>query len=340
MRRVVAISLLIIILAGLMSACSNVYDRSFGFVYGTTYELKLHGGSVRKAKADIIDMLEMVEMTLSTAIESSEVYEINNSEPNQAINVSELTMLMFTMSKQYYDETEGAFNVAIFPIVRLWNLDPDNNSEFDLPAQEDIDSLLTYCSMNYFVADEEGMTITRLSDKAMLDFGAIAKGYALQKALDISVEHSIKSGIINIGGAVATVGKTIKVGIRNPRESSNVCFSSFNMPHGESVNTSGDYERYSVIDDVRYHHIIDSKTGKPVNNGIIGVTVVANDATVSDVLATAVFVMGAEAGMKYAIDKGVKCLIIMDDKTYYVSSDFDIEVIEEGYTQAVFDNES
>jgi len=335
MRKAFAVVLIISFLVVFLSGC-NFSDKTIGFVFGTTYELDLGGKNVRKAKKDILELLNDIDNTLSTSIEGSDVYNINHSAVNTPVTVKRLTMDMFVKSKELYIKTEGAFNPALFPIVSLWGFSPDGNSEGERvpPEQSQIDSLLPFCSFDYFTADEENLTITRLSAYSELDFGAIAKGYAVQKALETVKSYKLDRAVINVGGTVSLYGDSVKAGIRNPRESDNICFASFNMINGYTVATSGDYERYFMYEDIRYHHIMDTATGRPVDNGIIAVTVLTEDGTMSDALSTAVFCLGIERGLALAEEKGAKCLIITEDYTYYVSDNFDIEVLEEDYKAA------
>lgn len=334
MKKTAFILIIIIFFLTAFSAC-NFNDRSMGFVFGTSYELEISGLKANRAKKEIISILEDIELTLSTNIKTSDVYKINHSLVNTPVAVSRLTMDMFNQSRILFNETDGKFNAAIFPIVRLFGFSPDSDTEEKTPPKNnEITEILPYCNFDYFVADEENMTLMRTSEYAMLDFGAVAKGYAVQESLSIIKGYGIKRAIVNIGGTVGNVGKSIKVGIKSPRESDKKCFASFELDDGLTAATSGDYERYYIYQGIRYHHIMDSERGMPVYNGIIGVTIVTSDGTLSDILSTSVFCMGAKKGMDYAVSKGAKCLIIMDDGSYYLSKGFDVKIAEEGYTKA------
>lgn len=335
MKRISLILIILLLISLLLTGCNST-DNSMGFIYGTTYELKLTGGNVKKAKEEIIAMLNDIEAKLSTSIMTSDVYLINNSIVNTPVNVSQLTIDMFVRSHSIYIDTNSAFNPTIYPIVRLWGFTPEQDITADRepPSNQSINELLTVVNFNSFLVDINELTVIRLNDKAMIDFGAIAKGYALQEALDICSNYNVAQALINIGGSVGSIGDTIKVGVQNPRESNNICFASFDMSDGYSVATSGDYERYFIHNEVRYHHIMDTTTGRPVDNGIIGVTIVTSDAELSDALSTSVFCLGAKDGMAFAMENNAKCLIIMNNNTYYVSPDFEITIIEEGYTEA------
>lgn len=334
MKKIAVITLLIILILSTFLSC-NSYDKSMDFIFGTTYELELTGGNVKQAKAEIINLFQEIENILSTNVSTSDIYLINNSKNNEPIKVNNLTLTMYEYSEIIYEESDKAFNPTLYPIVKLWGFMPNTNMTADreIPSDDSIDNILPYCSMDYFDVNYDKNTITRLSDRAMLDFGGIAKGYAVQQALQICKKNDIDQAIINVGGNVGIIGDTLLVGIKNPRESDKVCFASFDMSDSESVATSGDYERYFIHQDKRYHHIMDTYTGRPVDNGIIGVTVVTEDATISDALSTAIFCMGLKDGMNYAIDKGVKCLIIMDNNTYYTTPQFNLELLEKGYTK-------
>lgn len=326
----IALLLVICLSLGLFTSCNLWGDvHEYGIIYGTTYEIKLKGENANDAYQDIKAMIEEIELLLSASIESSDIYRINHSELHSPIEISDLAIEMFKMSKEAYKLTDGAFNAAIYPLVELWGFSHSSNfQENEPPEISEINALIEYCSFDYFELDEENKTITRLSDKAKLDLGGIAKGYAVQKAIDIANSYEIKSAIINIGGNVGIIGDTIKVGIKSPRNSDEV-FCSFDMDNAYSVATSGDYERYYIYEETRYHHIIDPVTGAPADNGVIGVSIVSNNGAMTDIFSTAIFVMGKEEGLIFAEDNNIQCVIITNDNKYYTT--MDVELLEEEY---------
>ena len=152
-----------------------------------------------------------------------------------------------------------------------------------------------------------------------LDLGALGKGTACDEAIKYLKEQNVEKALVTVGGSVGAIGKeSYKIGVRNPFGGQNDYFAILNVTNC-FVSTSGDYEKYFEKDGVRYSHIFDAKTGKPVQNDITSVTVVVDDGTVSDFLSTAIFAEGIENGIKLADEFNAEVIIIKKDKSVFVS---------------------
>jgi len=171
----------------------------------------------------------------------------------------------------------------------------------------------------------------------MVDLGGIAKGYAGDEAIRIYKEHGLKSAYINLGGNVVVLGgrpdgSPWRIGIQNPRAPNGMYIGIVRVTD-KAVVTSGDYERYFEKENVRYHHILDTKTGYPADSGLISSTIVTDVSMDADALSTAAFVLGLEEGMKLVNSlKGVEAIFITGDKRVYVT-----EGLKSSFT---FDDES
>ena len=175
---------------------------------------------------------------------------------------------------------------------------------------------------------------SKLIDGAMLDFGGVAKGYAVQQSLTLASDKTL----VNLGGNIGAVKGDFNVGIANPqregREFINSYFAKFKLLSGECVSTSGDYERYYVVDDGErknvYHHIINPITCKPVDtsgsDGVVSCSVVTKDGAIGDAVATAVVVLGKEKGVQLLKKLGLKGFIIDGDMNVQTVGDFDVEL--------------
>ncbi|MCH9028670.1 MAG: FAD:protein FMN transferase [Bacteroidetes bacterium] len=149
-----------------------------------------------------------------------------------------------------------------------------------------------------------------------LNFGAIAKGYAVDKAVNVLIKLGINSALVNAGGEIKTIGDDWVIGIQHPRNQNQI-IEKVN-PGGMSVATSGDYEKYFELDGKRYHHILNPKTGYPADS-LISVTVLNKSCTIADALATAVFVLGQAKGMRLIENLPETEVMIIDNqmnKTY------------------------
>ena len=145
-----------------------------------------------------------------------------------------------------------------------------------------------------------------------IGLGGIAKGYALDRAAELLRAHGVRDFLILGGGQVMAGGhkdgKPWRVGIRDPRGEPEDYFATLDVTDA-STSTSGDYERYFVLDGVRYHHILDPRTGMP-SKGLRSVTTVSPDATLADALSTAIMVLGAERGLALAESLGVGAVLV------------------------------
>ena len=152
-----------------------------------------------------------------------------------------------------------------------------------------------------------------------LDLGALGKGTACGEAIEYLKKQGVENALVTVGGSVGVVGEdSYTIGIRNPFGGQNDYFAVLKVTDC-FVSTSGDYEKYFECDGIRYSHIFDATTGKPVQNDITSVTVVADDGTVSDFLSTAIFAEGIEDGIKLADEFDAEVIIIKKDKSVLIS---------------------
>jgi thiamine biosynthesis lipoprotein len=158
-----------------------------------------------------------------------------------------------------------------------------------------------------------------------IGLGAIAKGYAIDRAAEVLKAHQIKDYIVDGGGNLRIAGRKGRepwnVGIRNPRAKSG-SFARFNVEHDLSVSTSGDYVKYFVLDGKRYHHILDPNTGYPAR-GVVSATVIAKSAELADAMSTAVFVLGVKRGLELVeSDPELDAIIVDESLQVHVTSRF------------------
>lgn len=323
MRKIKYFCLLLVLIL-FLTGCVNSYDN---FVFGTFYNVSAK--KLSKSKISELDSeLNMIDNLLSTSIEGSDIYNINNSDRNIAVLCNSLTIDLLQKAKNYYTISEKNFNASIFPLVELWKFDPIsfNPDISTVPSKEKIQETLAFCSLDNFIIDEQNLTVTKKIKEAKLDFGAFAKGYAV----DYSYEYlkDCKDLMINIGGTIKTNSKK-KIGINDPRNNS--VFASFFLENS-AVSTSGDYQRFYEIDSYRYHHILDSSGYPSTKDDIISVSVVGSDATLCDVLSTTVMCLGIEKSIDLLTSYGYSAIIITKDK-YYTIGSIKFEVYNEKYTK-------
>ncbi|MBT8195773.1 MAG: FAD:protein FMN transferase [Bacteroidia bacterium] len=235
---------------------------------------------------------------------SSELFELIN----RCKNVSEL-------SQGAFDITYGSFNND------LWKFNTNMKSLPDSALAEQAVEKINYRNV---ILNEEDSTVYLKDKETRIGFGAIGKGYAAEKIKQLLMSEGVKSGIVNAGGDLAVWGKQINgeewtIAIANPDLKHSAY--SFLKISNTSVVTSGNYEKYAIIDGVKYSHIINPKTGLPIS-GVKSVTVICNNTELADALATAVYVMGINPGIDLIEQlEGVECFIIdQKDKVHSTSN--------------------
>lgn len=208
------------------------------------------------------------------------------------------------------EKSNGALDITIQPLIDLWGIERAHVQSFEPPSDEKIKEALEnvgYENVKTFVSDDDEKIKNIIIEKSFvsLSMGAIGKGYALDIAKEELIKDGAKGACVIVGGSVLLYGvkpdgEAFTVGIRDPKGKADDIIGQ--LTFGGNVNvcisTSGDYEKYVEADGVRYHHILDGKTGYPANSGLSSVTVVCESGLVSDGLSTACFVLGYEESLE------------------------------------------
>jgi len=287
---------------------------------GTVVEITLIGKdkpALEDAMTAAFARITEIEKVTDRFTADSEVSAINRRKAPGTIPVSPDMLRMLVLSRKVSDLTGGAFDVTVAPLVDLWGFDVGGR----LPAPDEIKRELSRVDYHRVEIDEDSSTITLADGTVRLELGGIAQGYAAAEVEKLFRERGIKSGVINISGDITVIGdkdgKPWRIGVQDPRNTSKLC--AVINAKDIAIVSSGDYERCFFVDGVRYHHILDPKTGYPAR-GCASVTVVTRDVALADALSTAIFVLGPEAGMKLAESlDGVGLLIVTDDEKRIVS---------------------
>lgn len=261
------------------------------FLMDTYCTIQVPGNTdVIKAIEKAFDRMEEIDKKFNVLDTTSSLYRFN--QKNTPIIDKEIINLLET-ALRIGRESQGAFDITIYPLIKLWGFFDDTPA---LPEIETIRQCMKNVGYNNLILKNE--KVTKLKENIKMDLGGIAKGYAVNEAAIILKSEEIESGLIDAGGDIYAFGKIRskpwRIGIRNPRGDGIIGgleVSDF------AVVTSGDYERYFEKDGVRYHHILDPKTGYP-SRGLASVTVISPDPVLADAWSTALFVLGKEKGLK------------------------------------------
>jgi thiamine biosynthesis lipoprotein len=272
--------------------------REYEHVAMTT-PIKLVFWELHKQKSLVISKqvfqeFDTIEQRMSRYIEDSELSTVNKIAAKQKVMLSSELFEVLSAAMNISSLSEGAFDITFASVGYLY----DFRQKLQ-PSDEAIKNGMRSVNYQHVHLDHKYQSVRFNEDGVMLDLGGIAKGYAVDQGIRILQDHGIKHAHLSAGGDMRLLGdkmgKPWIIGIRNPRVEDK---QSLIMPLSDTaISTSGDYERF-FIDDAgeRIHHILSPQTGKPVK-GLQSVTVLAADATTSDGLSTAIFVLGLEKGL-------------------------------------------
>lgn len=276
-------------------------------IMGTLIEITVIPAN-EKAISEAFEALKKVDALMSTYKEDSEISILNREGEKQ---VSEETLEVIEDAIKFSNITDGAFDITVRPLINLWK---KAEKEEKVPTEMEIEEAISLVGYQRIIL--EGNQI-RLEKKGMqIDLGGIAKGYAVDKAIEALKKNSTKRALVNAGGDLYALGKAPQaggwsIGIQDPRDEDKII--DIIKVKDKAVATSGDYRRYFTLEGKRFSHIVNPKTGLTVQDVPMSVTIIGPDATTTDALSTGVFVLGPEEGMKLIESlPGVEGMIISE----------------------------
>jgi FAD:protein FMN transferase len=301
-----------------------------GKTMGTTYNIKvvsLFYKDTEGLKVKIEERLKDINKSMSTFSRESEISRFNRFDSEDKFTISDDFLQVMRIAGKVYEFSEGAWDGTVYPLVELWGFGPRERTG-NLPDRKDIEKILKNIGFDKIEISESGYLVKR-NRSVCLDLASIAKGYGVDEIAEVIRKEGIESFLVEIGGEVYASGLRKDggywhIGINTPDKHSlpGDIYKTVLLKN-KAVATSGDYRNFFEKKGDFYSHIIDPKTGYPVNNGVVSVSVVANDCTFADGLATAIMVAGYKKGIDI-VEKlpGVECLIVVKDKDGTLSEHF------------------
>jgi len=289
-------------------------------IMGTIIIQKVYGKNAGKAADEAVKELKKIEGMMTINAPGGDINRLNESAGNGTWNtIDEKTMYVLKKAKEFSQLSGGAFDVTVGPLVKAWGINTENER---IPSKDEVDNLLKLVDYDDILINGKSARLAR--SRQIADLGGIAKGYAGDAVIEVYKSYGIESALVSLGGNVVALGNKPdgtqwKVGVRNPRSDEGQYIGILNVT-GKAVVSSGDYERFFERNGVRYHHILDPKTGYPADSGLIGTTIVADLSVDADALSTATFVLGLEKGLKLIESiKGVEAVFVTKDKKVYTT---------------------
>jgi thiamine biosynthesis lipoprotein len=277
-------------------------DGGFRMTMGTFARIIVTTDNPQQANQAInaaFDTIFHIEKLMSDYKPDSQLSQINQNGFEKPVPVDAELFEVLSAAKEYSNLSDGAFDITIGPVVQLWRKAKEENSTPDPEALKKAREAVGYESL---ILDAENMTVQFDKDGMFIDLGGIAKGYAIDKAIEILQTAGINGAMVDIGGDLRCYGIPANgkqhwlIGIQDPTDEESILLK-LNMDN-MAVATSGDYRRFVMIDDQKHSHIIDPETADS-STDLSSVTLIAPTAMAADALATAVTVLGNEKGLQF-----------------------------------------
>jgi len=309
-------------LTGKMTAPATLHKQCIKLM-GNQFEITVAGRCSDWANdriASAVAEIQRIEQLLTTFNEASETNRVNRAAGIAPVKVCEEVFRLIQRSIRISEITQGAFDITYGSVDKsLWNFD---TSMDHLPDAQTAKRMVRLINYRNIVLDEKEMTVF-LKEKGMrIGFGGIGKGYAAEKAKEVLKEGGVYNGIVNASGDLTTWGRQPDgqpwtIGIVNPNLSGKI-FSYLSVTN-MAVATSGNYEKFVMINGQKYSHTINPRTGLPVR-GIKSVTIITLNAEIADAMATPVTIMGIRAGLDMINQiKDIEAIVIDDNDVIYTS---------------------
>ena len=292
----------------LLSACAAPDDiRDSRFIMGTLVEFTISGADQEQAfraiSAAANEMQRIEDEFTIYGDRDNSVKRFNATPVGKQASLPDEVSDLLKVALQIQKESRGAFNPALGKLNKLWGF-----SQAETPVSPPTEHQIEAAIPPALCFQQQRKQWIRLDERCQLDFGAIAKGYAIDQGINILRSHNIHNAVINAGGDIRLIGshgeRPWRIGIRHPRNKGDV-IKALELEGDVAVVTSGDYERFYIYQDKRYHHILNPETGWPASS-VQSSTVIAENAMLADAWSTARFVMGNQPVKGF----NKKCLMI------------------------------
>jgi thiamine biosynthesis lipoprotein len=294
----------IFLLLPLFSVWSAPLPPKSEFVLNTVCTVNLFEGGTRDRYAAVFTRIREIDRMMSAYQEGSDTDLVNRNAGIAPVKVHSEFLFVLEKALHYAAVSGGAFDPTVGPLVRLWGIGTEKEQ---VPPADELEQALSLVDYRDLKIDRERGTAFLARRGQALDLGAVAKGYAADEAARIIRDAGVKRAIIDLGGNIMMVGsrrsgffifgkeEPWRIGVQDPLEERGAYFGVLQV-RGQSVVTSGVYERYFEKNGRRYHHILSTTDGYPSDAGLLSVTVTADSSADADALSTALFCLGYEKG--------------------------------------------
>ena len=272
-----------------------------GFGLDTVINITLYGNSSENEELinKCFELINHYESLFSTTIEGSDVYVINHSK-GQEVTLNPDTYELIKAAVSYAEMSGGLVDPTIGTVSTLWDFHAESPK---VPSDELIKEAVTHVDYQKIVFNDSSCSVHLEDPEAKIDLGFIAKGYIADKLKEMLLDNGVESAIINLGGNVLVIGSKpdrnpFKIGIQDPFGPTGSPCTSVEISDS-SVVSSGSYERTFEVNGKKYHHILDTKTGYPIESDLASVSVISKSSLEGDALSTYLFILGNEKAKEF-----------------------------------------
>ena len=323
---VIALSI-VLYLAGFAPESREEPEDYGGFRSGITYamntviEQKWYGESADTVYTGMETKIREIESVLSLHLSQSEITAINENAGVQPVEVSQRTFDLLQRAKELSEQSDGAFDITIAPVVELWGITSDHPH---VPTDEELAQAMALMGLEDLVLDEEACTAYLTRPGMAIDLGGIAKGWTADQLREYARELGAERGYVSLGGNLMIIGERpdgdpFKFGLRDPQGDASTYLGTITLEDGCTMATTGGYERYFEEDGIRYHHVLDPRTGYPADSDLLSVAVISKDGTLADYLSTTLFVQGLEAAKAAAGSEDYALVMVDQENNVWIS---------------------
>lgn len=308
----------------LLSGCTSSSQERLEYtdtLFDTVISVTLYDSSGKEILEKCKELCETYDKLFDKNNEESDIYKINHARGN-AVTVSNDTIALLEEGIYYSKLSEGAFDITIGSVSSLWNFKSDTHA---IPEDATIKDAKSH--VNYSTIAIQDQAVQLEDPDAMVDVGAIAKGYIADRLKEYLENAGIQNAVINLGGNVQTIGSKpdgsdYNIGIQKPFDESGAPITSVKISD-QSMVTTGIYQRYFEANGELYHHILDPNTGYPCENNLYSVTIITDSSLTADALSTTCFLLGYEEGMSLINQlDDVDAVFITNDNELHYSKNF------------------
>lgn len=306
-----------------LSSCRNsvAFFEKQDFLMDTVLIQKIYAEKgAEQISQKVFKSLSESEKRLSAFDENSELYKINQSAGAPVSASGETVAFIKESLELSKGDSEDSFDISVFPLSSLWKNAISLNR---LPSESEIRSAAALVDDKKIIIDTQNNTVT-LPAGMGLDLGALAKGAALKDARAIFEQNNVTGAICSLGSSAMLLygtkpdGSNFKIGLRDPFGEASEHFATISLTDC-IISTSGGYERYAEIDGKKYHHIINPKTGYPVDTDVASVTVIGQDGALCDFLSTKLFMCGFDNAVRTAQQQKLSVVLVSNSKKVFIS---------------------